>query len=371
MVLIEKFRGVLVEDDMTPTLWRLLIRNGFEQSSMPKTTSILTDADWKRRLGEQLKSSAERQGIGAQEIGRRLDRLPGSTGRARTSDWWRYANKGRIPTETQVLALAEALRIPVPVLRVCAGYIDFIFESAFAAVSGEVPETWDFPVPPARAALALLFTLFPRKEGMHIGNTGALFRWLSGNLVGSNLSPEEGFLTGTGWNSTWLYSVRSPEHLIAHHERPDDPSVTWVSIGKPPTEPWTWYSMRAILQIDLASPAASQVFQLQGTAIPKSVALYEAQRIMHSRALPLFVRIENATKIIHDWADALDRNLAAEIREHLHPWDQRTITNEAARWVLGDQIEPDNSTVAPDAPRRAIVQFYLWEVDGRPHDFWL
>lgn len=338
---------------------------------MARTKSILTEADWKQSFGELIKSVAEEQGIRPQDIGRRLDHLPGSTGRTRTSDWWRYVNQGRIPTETQIPALAEALRIPLHVLRVCAGYVDFIFESAYAAVSGGVPEGWDFPVTPAKVAIALLFALFPSDNGTHIGNTGALFRWLSGNLVQGNLSNEDGFLTGEGWNSTWLYPVRSPEHLITHHETRDDPSVTSVQIGEEPLpETWTWYEMQALLQIDLASPAAFSLFQLEGKAVPKNAPLFEAQRVMHSRALPLFVRIANASEIIHNWADALDRDLAAEIREHIHPWKHRTITDEAARWVLGERIEPDNSGVPPDAPRRIVLELYSWDVDGRPDRFW-
>ena len=225
---------------------------------MAKTASILTGSDWKTSFGEVLAMAAREQSITVEEIGRRLDRLPGSTGRNRAGDWSRYVNRGRIPTEVQLEQLSSVLRVPLPVMRVCAGYVDDLFECIYPLSLGEVPDTWSFGVDPLRASLAFLFALFPDEDHMHVGNRGSIIRWIYGSSVRSNLTSEEGFLTGEDWNAIWLYPVRSPEHLIAHHERPDDPTVTWVWTGAPRTEPWTWYSMQALLQVDLAAPVAEQ-----------------------------------------------------------------------------------------------------------------
>ncbi|MHB8145240.1 MAG: hypothetical protein ACYDEW_06345 [Vulcanimicrobiaceae bacterium] len=224
-----------------------------------------------------------------------------------------------------------------------------------------------------KVAIALLFALFPSDEGMHIGRTGSLFFWLLGNIVRLNLSSEDGFLTGEDWNGTWLYPVRSPEYLTAHHETPDDPRILWAWSGEPRTEPWTWYSTHALLQVDLASPAAATILQVGRVPIPKNSPLYEAQRIMHRQSLPLTLRIRLTTEIVHYWTDQLNEELASEVREHLHPWNMRTITGDAARWIRGERIEPpDESTFAPDVPQPVMpAAKYAWEVDGRPYDFWL
>ncbi len=338
---------------------------------MAKTTSILTGQDWNRSFGDVLAMAAREQSITVEEIARRLDRLPDSTGRNRAGDWSRYVNKGRIPTEVQLEPLSDVLRVPLTVMRVCAGYIDDLFECVYPIISGAVPENWTFGVDATRASLALLFALFPGEDRMHIGNRGSVERWFYGDSVRSNLTSEEGFATGEGWNAIWLYPVRSPEHLIAHHERPDDPNVTWAWAGEPRTEPWTWYSMRALLQVDLASPVAAAILSGERVAIPKNHLLYEAQRVMHRSMLPLWMRAGQAAEVLHYWADEFNEDLAAEIREHVHPWCERTITDVAASWIQGERIEdPDPSTLPPDTPRPIHMQFHSWDCDGRPYEFW-
>jgi hypothetical protein len=342
-----------------------------EEGAMAKTASILAGHDWKTSFGQLLDMVAREQKIEPEEIARRLDRLPGSSGRNRVGDWSRYVNKGRIPTEAQLVPLSDVLRVPLPVMRVCAGYVDDLFECVYPLTSGEVPKNWAFGVDPIRASLALLFALFPDQARMHIGNTGSIVRWIYGSSVRSNLTSEQGFLTGEDWNAIWLYPVRSPDHLIAHHERPDDPTVTWVWMGEPRTEPWTWYSMRALLQVDLASPVAATILGSKRASIPKGNLLCEAQRTMHRHALPLSMRAGQAAEIVHHWADTFNKDLAAEVREHVQPWCERTITDEAARWVSGERIRPpDPSTLPPDTPRPVQMQLYTWDGDGRPYEFW-
>jgi transcriptional regulator with XRE-family HTH domain len=337
---------------------------------MAKTASILTEEDWKRSFGQLLAMVAEAQNISSAEIARRLDRISGSTGRNRAGDWSRYVNKGRIPSREQLRQLSAVLRVPLPVMSVCAGYVDDLFERVYAISTGERPATWSSSVKPLRAAVAFLFALFP-DDGMHIGRRGSMFFWMLGNNVRLNLTSTEGFLTGKGWNAIWLYPVRSPKHLIAHHETPDDPNVKSAWTGEPRTEPWTGYSMRALLQVDLASGAAAKILSGERIVIPKTNVLSEAQHVLHRNALPLTMRLGHAAEIVHCWADKLDEGLAADVREHVHPWDQRTITDMAARWVTGERIKPpDPSTFPPDTPRPVEGRRYRWERDGRPHDFW-
>jgi hypothetical protein len=255
-------------------------------------------------------------------------------------------------------------------MRVCAGYIDDLFECVYPLISGYVPNSWPFDVDPIRASLAFLFALFPDEDRMHIGNRGSIFRWMLGSTVRSNLTSEEGFLTGENWNAIWLYPIRSPEHLVAHHETPDDPHIVWVD--EPRTEPWTWYSMEAVLQVDLASPVASAILNGERIKIPKEHLLCEAQRAMHRNTLPLWMREDQTAEIVHYWADTFNKELAAEIREHVHPWCERTVTDDAARWVLGERIEPpDLSNYPPNTPLPVEGPRYGWEQDRRPRKFWV
>ena len=130
--------------------------------------------------------------------------------------------------------------------------------------------------------------------------------------------------------------------------------------------------MQALLQVDLASPVAAALLRGKRTAIPKQHLLCEAQHMMHRNALPLSIRVGQSAEIVHYWADGFNKELAAEIREHLHPWCERTITDVAARWVLGERIEPpDPSTFRPDVPRPVEGPRYSWEKDRRPRDFWV
>lgn len=343
---------------------------------MPRTASILDEASWRENFGGLLDFVAKEQNIEPKEIGERLDRLSASQrrgrSRGRSSDWWRYVNAGRIPSPNQIDPLAQALRVPRQVLSVCAGYVDDIFECAYAVAMARELCRWEFPIDPLKAVMAFLFALFPSDEEMHIGNRGSLFFWMHGYNVRSNLTRESGFLTGKDWNGIWLYPVRSKEHLIEHYETPNDPTVTWVWTGEPRTEPWTWYSMRALLQVDLASPLACRIFEQEGVKIPKNVTLYEAQQALHRKAFPLTMRMGQAEEIVHYWADQQNKELAAEVREHLHPWDERTITEDAARWTQGERIEPlDEPATDPEAPLRVnLFPGFSWEADGRPEHFW-
>lgn len=342
---------------------------------MAKTKSILDEDGWKQSFGILLELLKKEQNIAPKTIAQHLDGLSRterhSRSKGRGSDWWRYVNDERIPTEAQLKPLATALKISLPVLRLCAGYLDDVFECVYAATTCEVPDDWTYPIGATAAAMALLFSLFPRQRDMHIGRRSSVAFWIHGNIVRLNLSPEEGFKTGSGWNAIWLYPVRDASYLLHHHESPEDPGIVFV--GEPRTTPWTWYSLRAILQVDLGSELAKSVLSYPRNPIPKTSLLCEAQQILHRKALPLDLRLDIISQIIHRWADKLNRDLAAEIREHLHPWDQRTITDEASQWIRGDLIRSDLSTIDdPHAPRQSASTSagFAWEADGRPQDFW-
>lgn len=83
---------------------------------------------------------------------------------------------------------------------------------------------------------------------------------------------------------------------------PNDRTVTWVWTGEPRTEPWAWYSMRALLQVDLAAPVTSAILSGKRVAISKGHLLYEAQRAMHRDSLPLWMRARQTAEIVHYWA---------------------------------------------------------------------
>ena len=64
----------------------------------------------------------------------------------------------------------------------------------------------------------------------------------------------------------------------------------------------------------------------------------------------------------------MNRDLAIEIREHLHPWDERTIYDDAARWIRG---EPWETEPAEGEPRNVFVPGLVpVEMEGRPYPFW-
>jgi hypothetical protein len=56
---------------------------------------------------------------------------------------------------------------------------------------------------------------------------------------------------------------------------------------------------------------------------------------MHSKALPLFLRIDLATTIIHEWADTLDKETAREVRRDLLAHDDKTLDARAVAWIKG------------------------------------
>lgn len=304
---------------------------------MAKTASILTERDWKRTFGELLRTIAEDQRISADVIAQRLDRLPGSKGRNRSGDWSRYVKSGRIPTEVQLVPLSEALRVPLAVLRVCAGYVDDIFECAYGVLSNGDPKTPRFACSKKRAAFAFMFSLF-RRDDMLQGNVCELWSFIVGRPVRWNLNPDAGFETGPHSNSTWLYP-RKPKasDLIEHRCDPKRDGVTYVSVDgrPPPKKPWSYYSIRAAMQTDLASPLAARILARPRVTIPRSEPLFEAQRLMHSKALPLFLRIDLATTIIHEWADTLDKETAREVRRDLLAHDDKTLDARAVAWIKG------------------------------------
>lgn len=320
----------------------LLKNSFFGKCIMPQTRSILSDADWRHNFGRVLSLLAEHQNINSQEIGRRLDRLDGSTGRARMADWSRYTKEGRIPTELQIKNLAASLRISSRILRVCAGYVDDIFEGVYSVVHTRKFGVWDHKISQRDAGIALMLSLFP-SEGMHVGNPCSMFGWMLGNTIALNLEDDKGVQSGEHWNAVWLYEMKA-DNLIERSCLPNAEGLVWL--GMPRTEPWTEYYMRASTQVDLASSVASDILAAGSLKIPKDNYLSSAQQIMHLKNLPLLLRIELVTSIVCHWVDDIVGGSECEVRENLHPWAHRTISGEAAKWVRG-------------------------EVATRPDDFWL
>lgn len=97
--------------------------------------------------------------------------------------------------------------------------------------------------------------------------------------------------------------------MFALPTRRGDPTIIWAWSGEPRTAPWTWYSMQASLQVDLASPAASAILNGKRVAIPKQHLLCEAQRTMHRSPLPLWMRAAQTADIVHYWADTFNKEL--------------------------------------------------------------
>jgi hypothetical protein len=309
---------------------------------MAKTASILTEKEWKDRFGKLLDFVASDQAISSDKIGKQLDRME-SSGRNRAGDWSRYVKGGRLPTEGQLEQLSRVLRIPKAVMRICAGYVDDIFECSYALMASLTTPEKRLPCSKNRAVFAFLFSLFPNND-MYTGNLFEIWSFVSGRIIRLNLTSEEGFKTGTRWNSTWLYPHNpKPSQLIARRHDPTNDRVTYVTVGgPPPTEPWIEYSLQAKIQTDIASPLAAMILACDRRPIPKTDALFEAQRMMHSKALSLTMRCELATVIIHDWADKIDKKVADEVRRDLNCHDLKTITSAAVSWIEGELAErPD------------------------------
>lgn len=303
---------------------------------MARTSSILTEADWKRTFGNLLKTIAEEQRIRPEDIGRRLDRIEGSTGRNRVGDWSRYVNKGRIPSEAQLEPLAAVLRVPLPIMRVCSGYVDGIFECSYAIMFGDVALP-KLRCPKTRAVFAFLFSLFPNEE-MHTGNLCELWSFIAGRPVRLNLTPDDGVLTGRDWNSTWLYPrYFKRTDLIANRCNPKKDGVIGIAIDgakfKAVTKPWTYYTLRSRIQTDIASPLAAAILACKRKPIPKTDLLYSAQRLIHTKTMPLLLRTELVTTTIHHWADKIDQRTADEVRRDLNYHDEKTITPAAVKWI--------------------------------------
>lgn len=162
-----------------------------------------------------------------------------------------------------------------------------------------------------------------------------------------NIAEEDGFLTGGQRNATWLYPERFRADALIYDKF--DPNVQYVNlepktkklVALPATEE-TYVPnvvIRAEAQIDVASPAASTILSLRHAEIPVTSSFAEAKRILHAKALPLAMRTNHATDIVHLWADGLDESTAREVREHLQQWKQRSLTQDAVRWVNGKLAE--------------------------------
>ena len=305
---------------------------------MPKTLSILDNESWKENYGKLLELLAEHQNIRGTEIGRAIHRLGDATGRERLGDWSRIKSGKRIPTQLLLGEIAAALHVPYNILRLSTGYVDETIAFCYSvAMRPEIPE-WAHPIPPRRAALGLLFSLFPNDE-MHIDNRLSLRGILLGSVLRLNVVDEGGYRTGEHWNSTWLYpEIFKPEHLIVMKSR----GVTLLPGQKRKAAylaPLT--VIRAEAQIDAASDIAQTILSSEPATIPKQCMLYEAVHVLHASSLNLSMRLDHARDIVHAWANELDSKTAGEVREHLQQWVQRSLTVEAARWIKrGSKGEP-------------------------------
>lgn len=315
---------------------------------MPKTTSILDENSWRKHYGALLDELRNLQNIRPTDVAKGLDRLESSTGRNRLPDWSHYIRGDRIPTLTQLSRIASTLKIPETVLRLSTGYVDETLEACHAIAIGSFGSEWSHQVGPRRAALAFLFSLFPSK-GMHIDIRCTLLGLMQGTVLRQNTDELEGYQIGTAWNGTWLYpQVFRPEHLI---ESVFSPDVTYIRVLNVGGDTGLYeekisasdfvpdVAICAEAQVDAASAIAASIVSCPSKRIPKSCPMFEAQRVLHSRAIPLTMRIDHAADIVHFWADELDKETANEVRVHLQQWNKRTLTSEAACWIRG--IEPN------------------------------
>jgi hypothetical protein len=307
---------------------------------MPKTLSILDEASWKQHYGRLLELLAQYQNIRGAEIGKAIHRLDDATGRERLGDWSRIKSGKRIPTQLLLGELAAALRVPYNILRLSTGYVDETIESCYSvAMRPEIPE-WRHPIAPRRAALGLLFSLFPNEE-MHIDNRLSLRGILLGGVLRLNVVEDGGYQTGEHWNSTWLYpETFKPEHLIVIKSS----GVTLLPGSKGEAADFAPLTViRAEAQIDAASDIAQTILSSEPETIPRQCMLYEALHVLHASSLSLSMRLDHAKDIVHAWADELDSKTAREVRQHLQQWVQRSLTVEAARWIKrGSKGDPPN-----------------------------
>jgi hypothetical protein len=311
----------------------LLINDHNEQlRKMPQTGSILTDTELRGVFGELVHMTADYQKLDPKTIAHRLNRMEGGE-RSRLPDWSRYRTGQRIPSPLQLAELARALRLPEAALRVCAGYVDDIFKGVYCAVNrGLKSATFSNRRPTRRAAFALLFSLFPTND-MPLGRTCSLLNFVVGRVVALNLTQRRGFVTGEDWTSAWLFPMPlTTEMLILN--RPD-PTLQLISVPGNVNTKGAFYSVRALGQVDIASPVAKNII-LGGTKpIPKSDLLFEAMHLLHIRRIPLETRVEFATELIHLWANDLDREMAEGVRNSLQPWRERTLTSTAVAFIKG------------------------------------
>jgi hypothetical protein len=309
---------------------------------MPRTASIMDELSWRKHYGWLLKEFSDEQEIRASEIAKALDTLPGSS-RNRLPDWSHYVRGNRIPTQLQLRHLARALRVPFNVLRVATGYVDEPLECCYVVATESRAAKWPHKVSRRRAAFGLLFSLFPCK-GMHIDNRLTVRGLMIGTTLRLNIVRESGFQTGRHWNATWLYPKRfRPQHLKYDKFSPDveylgeDPKTRKLVVMDVTEETYVPnVTIRAQAQIDIASPIAQTILGRQAKGIPKGCSLAEAQRTLHVKALPLAMRFKHAADVIHLWADSVDKATAEEVREHLQQWSQRSLTQDAARWIRGE-----------------------------------
>jgi hypothetical protein len=316
---------------------------------MPKTASIMGESSWREHYGWLLKEFSEKQEIRAPQIAQALDTLPGSS-RNRLSDWSHYVKGDRIPTQSQLSRLAQVLRVPFNVLRLATGYVDEPLECCYAVANEPRASKWPHKVSRRRAAFGLLFSLFPCK-GMHIDNRLTLRGLMQGNTLRLNLVRERGFLTGHQWNATWLYPKRFRPAALIYDKF--SPNVQYIGVD-PDTSELVELNLteetyvpnvviRAQAQIDVASPIASTILSREPAPIPRTSCLAEAQRILHVKTLPRAMRVKHATDIIHLWADGVDKRTAEEVREHLQQWNQRSLTQDAVRWIRREIAEKPDS----------------------------
>lgn len=297
---------------------------------MAKTSSILNEAQWRKTFGNLIEEAARIQSITSAELGRQVETAAGFGG-LRSGDITRY-RQGRIPTPRQLGRLAAALRIPDHVFRICAGYVDEIFCCVSPLVSKDPHLGWPFRVSPKRAAIAFLFSLFP-SNAMNVGRGYGSIDFWWGSGIGLNITEERGLMTGEHWNSSWLYPQRLKLSALKR-EISDRKKVTLITMdNRKPRYPrdYTYFSVRAELQVDIASRLGTHTLtQLPQTSVSVGL-LEEARRILHRREVPLLDRIGLATSCVHIWANALDPTMADEVRRHVHPWVERTISRDVVK----------------------------------------
>jgi hypothetical protein len=270
----------------------------------------------------------------------------------------RYRKGRTVPDRKTIGELSRATGVPPMVWMIYAGRFAEIFGylKTLAQLTN-IPSGWPLEKSsPRRAAFALGFSMFPKRDGdqsrvarqscsavsiFASGGSGLAHDVSQAEAVSAS-APLAQHLAGSTTDGAFLLPAHPlPAELLEAPFGGSTESHVFIEDegGQSDRDIRRFFkynfTIAAEAQVDASSPLATWVFfELQPTALEASDFFSMAMKVLNDRHYPRWESFRLVGEIFEQWAHTTDRDLVDEVLSNLWRWDQRQLSSEQASVIM-------------------------------------